>query len=76
MPNPLLGGLEGKLHMLLIKSWHALSWLVSFKGQLLELRVFLLLGNKAEFLPWINDMEAGNTEVDSDKWSDMVLLFC
>lgn len=64
LPNPLLGGLEGKLHMLLIKSWHSLSRLVSFKAELLELRVFLSLGNKAEFLPWINDTEAGNTEAD------------
>lgn len=64
MPNPLLGGLEGKLHTLLIRSWHALSWLVSFKAQLLEFRVFLSLSNKAEFLPRINDTEAGNTEGD------------
>lgn len=64
LPNPLLGGLEGKLHMLLIKSWHALSWLVSFKAQLLELRVLLSLGNKTEFLPWINYTEAGNTEAE------------
>lgn len=64
LPKPLLRVLEGKLHMLLIKSRYALSWLVSFKAQLSELRVFLSLGNKAVFLPWINGTEAGNTEAD------------
>lgn len=51
--------------MLLIKSQHALSWPVSLKTQLLGLRVPLSLANKAEFLPWIHDTEAENTEADT-----------
>lgn len=66
--------------MLLMKSWHALSWPVSFKTQLLEFRVSLSLGNKAEFLPWIHGTETGNTEADmlnqTNGLSNVIFLWC
>lgn len=65
--------------MLLINSWHALSWQVSFKTQLLEFRISLSLSSKAKFLLWIHDTETENTEADilnqTNGISNMIFLW-
>lgn len=62
-----------------IKSWHALSWQVSFKTQLLEFRISLSLGSKAKFLSWIHGTETENTGADmlnqTNGISNMVFLW-